>query len=47
MTNKNAAFDDPLIMHVISEVLECAVAEQENTDSWVGNRQLNQQTPKI
>ncbi len=29
MTNKNVAIDNPVIVRVIPEVLECAVAEQE------------------
>ncbi len=44
MTNKNAAFDNTVTVHVISEVLECEFTQQENTDSWVGNRQSNQPT---
>jgi hypothetical protein len=31
---------------VISEVRGCEVAQQENADTWVGDRQLNQQNYK-
>jgi hypothetical protein len=46
MNLKSAAFDDPVISHVMLYELEYAVAQLENKDTWVGNRQLNLQTPK-